>query len=820
MANKPKVVSLEVESLARRMHALFPGSETVHATMTIPEKQAPEWKAGDKVKADYRTVRRGAGVSEWSDHLSGVRGLVLALRRKDNTTRAGNLDLDLYSGGEELREKLQAAVERSKLPIFLHQSKSEGWHAMVLYDADVSLEDNTAILRGVAVALGHEGKAEYFPPVQDFGGDDPPDEKQINMPWFGDRFPVFTPGLVTPQPFASVEAFVKMAERRGSKITADIRTRLMKLGAEKEKKATKASRRRANTDAKKGQAYAKHWLGVYGRKLETSVEGMAIEVRPGAKEIAGRNDAIAVYAYHMGQMAAREWITDTEVLVAFEEATAVWQENSGSRDKTLDTMRRQFAKGLQTPHDDLANKVFMTEDLAAIEFVEVHRDRLRYDTDIKQYLTWNEKVGYWAPDKLSPVFETVRDFLREQVADEPPKVQARTVTKTFIGAVEWHVRNSSVILVEQSAWDRDPLLLGAPECTVDLRTGEARAPVRGEHISRITSVAPADTADCPNWIRFIHQMTRGDEEYAKFLQIATGYCLIGDNRENKLFFLQGGGGNGKDVLMGTMGKILGDVTNGTGMHFPAPIGMFTASQNAKPTYDLASARHARLLTNDENATDKFWDEEFIKMLTGGGSVSARGLYQNNTSFKPPFTPIFAGQSLPRLKNPDRGMRRRILICPCEMRATDDPGEVDEAAWVFLKDVGLAERLEAELPQILRWLINGTLMYHASKFHSLPDIVSEATDDFFYAEDHLGRYMDTRFERTKNPADHVSVSEAYDSYKFVMEHAGQFAEPQGQFTKKLKQLHGYETVKVDGYATFVRLKRRRFADEGPSSELPI
>ena len=42
------------------------------------------------------------------------------------------------------------------------------------------------VLRGVAVALGHEGTAEYFPPVQDFGGDpcpicSPMDKHRIPM---------------------------------------------------------------------------------------------------------------------------------------------------------------------------------------------------------------------------------------------------------------------------------------------------------------------------------------------------------------------------------------------------------------------------------------------------------------------------------------------------------------------------------------------------------------------------------------------------------------------------------------------------------------
>src|SRR4051794_34956839 len=80
MASKPrapKVADLEIEGLARRMAALFPSSERVHATMMLPKKPSPEWRPGDKVVAKYVTVRRGPAISDWVDHLSGVRGLSL-----------------------------------------------------------------------------------------------------------------------------------------------------------------------------------------------------------------------------------------------------------------------------------------------------------------------------------------------------------------------------------------------------------------------------------------------------------------------------------------------------------------------------------------------------------------------------------------------------------------------------------------------------------------------------------------------------------------------------------------------------------------------
>jgi putative DNA primase/helicase len=789
MPSKPKeVANIEIEKRARRMMALFPGSEKLHTIMT-PKRQSPEWKPGDKVAAGYRIISTAPPVGAWVDHIEGKRGLVIALRKEDNTCRVGALDFDDYAD-KELGTRLMAAVKRQKLPIFLHKTKSDGWRGLVFYDDDVALADNTAILRGLARALGYEGKPEYFPPVQNFDGDDPPKPLQLNMPFFGDKYEVIRADSGLP---VSLTGFLHEAER--ARMGAEMRAAMIKLGAKEARRTRKSDKRRATTELKRGTAYAEHRLDVYCTALANCPAGE-------------RNKLLTKHAFHVGQMVAREWITAAKVEESMEGAVAGW---GGDIAKTADTLRRQVAAGQREPHDDLANIVAMTEDFAAMEFVSVHIDSLRYDWDKGHYYVWDDGTKSWSGDRTSPVIEMIRNFVREQTADEPPKVQARIVTKSFISAVEWHVRHTHALRATQDIWDTDPLLLGAPGCTIDLRTGEARESRREDYISRIAAVAPADAEDCPAWLQFLHQITRGDMEYQSFLQLCSGYSLIGDNRAGKLFFGVGFGGNGKGIYLDTTGKVLAS------MHFVAPLGMFASSQFSKPTNNLVSARFARILTSDENASDKFWDEEEIKHLTGGGKATGRGLYENNSTFTIMWTPWLNGNAQPRLKNVDGGIRRRLLMLPFDMRTTENPAEVDEAAWIFLKDADLPQRLQEELPGILRWLINGTLLYHKHQFHNVPAVVREATDEFFYAEDHLGRFMDTHFERTKSDADRVDARRVYSMYAEAMEREHQFVETQRQFTKKLGQ-RGYTFGPLGGYNAFKRLRPRKVAER--KEELPI
>lgn len=787
MPSKPKVANLESEKLARRMMALFPGSEKLHAIMT-PKKQGPGWKRGDKVAADYKTVHSAATIKTFVDHIEGKRGLVHALRMENGMTRVGALDFDDYSDND-LGSRLMSSVARLKLPVFLHRTKSDGWRGLVFYDVDISLEDNEAILRGIATALGYEGKLEFFPPAQDFSGDDPPKPKQLNMPHFGEKYETNRPGGMTQ----SLTGFLTAAER--AKMNAEQRATMIKLGSKEIKRTQKATKRRATTEAKRGKAYAAHRLDVYCTALENCPAGE-------------RNNMLAKHAYHMGQMVARDWIEAAAVEEAMARAVVAW---GGDVAKTDDTLRRQIQRGQREPHDDLANVIVMTEDSAAMEFVSVNIDTLRYDWDKGHYYVWDEGTKSWVGDNTSPVIEMIRNFVREQTAEEPPKVQARLVTKSFISSVEWHVRHSHAMRATQDIWDTDPMLLGAPGCTIDLRSGLVRESRREDYISRITAVAPLGTEDCPAWKDFLHQVTRGDVEYQQFLQLAAGYSLIGDNRANKLFFVYGFGGNGKGIFCETIGSVMAS------MCFVAPLGMLAASQFSKPTNNLVSARFARILTSDENASDKFWDEEEIKHLTGGGKATGRGLYENNSTFAITWTPWLNGNLLPKLKNVDGGMRRRLLMLPFDLQTTENPDEVDEAAWIFLKDENLKQRLRAELPGILRWLVNGTLLYHARNFQSVPTVVREATDEFFYAEDHLGRFMNTHYERTRSDADRVETRQVYGMYSRAMEQANQFVEPQRQFTKKLTQ-RGYEIGPVNGYNWFKRLRPRSV--EQRKEELPI
>src|SRR3954451_7015378 len=91
-----------------------------------------------------------------------------------------------------------------------------------------------------------------------------------------------------------------------------------------------------------------------------------------------------------------------------------------------------------------------------------------------------------------------------------------------------------------------------------LPAGQIRPAQQSDYITKQAAVAPAETADCPQWLAFLQQATKGDHALIGFLKRWFGYTLTGITKEHALLFVFGDGGNGKGVCTVTIAGIMGD----------------------------------------------------------------------------------------------------------------------------------------------------------------------------------------------------------------------------------------------------------------------
>ena len=365
------------------------------------------------------------------------------------------------------------------------------------------------------------------------------------------------------------------------------------------------------------------------------------------------------------------------------------------------------------------DRILLMEDAAALQFAAQFRDRLKYDHDAGGWFEW---VGsHWRRNGTGLAFHWARELARNLARDEDDKTRVTVGKAAFAGNVERFARSDPTFAVRADGWDRDPFLLGTPDGVVDLRTGAMRPASPVDGITKLAAVSPAPNAFCPLWLRFLGESSGHDGEMVRFLQQYMGYALTGSTREHALAFVHGPGGNGKSVFCNIAAGILQDYA------VTASMDVFIASQGDRHPTDLAMLRGARLVTASETEEGRQWAEARIKQMTGGDPITARFMRQDFFTFLPAFKLMIVGNHKPGLRNVDDAARRRFNLVPFT-RKPDSP------------DRQLEEKLRAEWPAILRWMIDGCLDWQRNGLVRPASVVA-ATDDYFEGQDVFSAWLE-------------------------------------------------------------------------------
>lgn len=363
-----------------------------------------------------------------------------------------------------------------------------------------------------------------------------------------------------------------------------------------------------------------------------------------------------------------------------------------------------------------------TEDGIALAFEARFKDQLRFDHNAGSWFEWTD--SHWKREETQLAFHWCRTIARELVAVHDDAKAAVTMARAGSArGVEALARSARAFAVTSAVWDTEPFLLGTPDGTVNLRTGQLKPARQEQYVTGLTSVVPAETPECPLWEQFLWEATCNDLESIRFLRAWCGYCLTGDTREHALAFIYGPGGNGKSVFLNTVAALLGDYASTAAME------TFTTSGVDKHSTDLAMLRGARLVTASETEEGRPWAEARIKQLTGGDPVTARFMRQDFFTYKPHFKLMIVGNHMPILHSVDDALRRRFNI----IGFTHKPQAPDPM---------LEEKLRAEQPAILRWMIDGCLDWQMNGLVR-PQAVLKATAEYFAEQDVLGQFLEAR-----------------------------------------------------------------------------
>jgi putative DNA primase/helicase len=272
-------------------------------------------------------------------------------------------------------------------------------------------------------------------------------------------------------------------------------------------------------------------------------------------------------------------------------------------------------------------------------------------------------------------------------------------------------------------WDSDPWLLGVENGVLHLRTAKLR-PGRPEDRITMSARAPYDpTATCPLWEQTVTEIFDNDHELFDYVQRALGYSLTGITKEQYLFMNWGEGANGKGTLINTVAWVLGDYAD------DLPFSALELQQRANIPNDVAKLVGKRFVTSSETSDDIRLNEARIKALTGCDPITARFLHREFFTFQPAAKFWLATNHKPVVHDDSHGFWRRMRLIPFRQQFKKETDDKD-----------LKQKLKAEAPGILRWLVEGCLAWQARGLEP-PQVVQQATREYEAESDPLTEFFD-------------------------------------------------------------------------------
>lgn len=464
----------------------------------------------------------------------------------------------------------------------------------------------------------------------------------------------------------------------------------------------------------------------------------------------------------------------------------------------------------EIPH----NNYDMTDTGNAQRFRDKYVGNVKYSFVHKRWYFWTGKV--WTVDNTGEIKKLadgiINDLKKEAFAEPEEKIQDAKVkwaNKTASSkGKEAMIKESQHLLgipVLPSEMDTYTDYINCQNGIVNLRNGELMPHDSNFLMSRISYCEYDPSGKKPQlWLRFLDDVTNGDKALQEYLQKCVGYSLSGSIREQCAFFLYGIGNNGKSTFLDIISDILGDYAANVQPETIMLSKMTTGGANS----DIARLQSTRFVTSEEPTEGVRLNEGLVKQLTGGSKVTCRFLYGNDFEYTPEFKIWVGTNHKPVIRGTDVGIWRRIRLIPFEVNIP--PEKVDKT---------LKWKLRKELPQILKWAVDGCIKWQREGLE-LPACVEQATKEYKAEMDLLASFMDACVVIDYGAPEGISATELFSIYsqwanannEYEMSSRKFFIEIGKKLPEKVRKGSGifYNKIKLTDYAAGLLSGKKQYS----------
>lgn len=271
-------------------------------------------------------------------------------------------------------------------------------------------------------------------------------------------------------------------------------------------------------------------------------------------------------------------------------------------------------------------------------------------------------------------------------------------------------------------------------------------------------------AKCPVWERTVFQNLGEDAEKVRFFQALMGSALSAEKTDETFVLMRGVGNNGKSLILETLRKVFGGYAEILGEE--SLLGKTGLGEGGRARSDLARLPGARFVYCSETSESNRLKEADVKRMTSHEPFPARAPYDRaDTNVFPTWRLVMVTNHKPTIRGTDDGIWRRIADIEFPRNFDIDPK--------VKKDPLLGKKLEAELPGILNWLIEGLRVYREEGL-KVPEVVAEATKEYREDEDLVRSWFNERLVRDKTwtPDKEIKDDELYLNFLSWMQMNGE------------------------------------------------
>ena len=246
------------------------------------------------------------------------------------------------------------------------------------------------------------------------------------------------------------------------------------------------------------------------------------------------------------------------------------------------------------------------------------------------------------------VYKAISDTCAQRIVMDHMLSRERTSAQIEDATKQWIL----MIQKHDSELNRDPYIINVKNGLLDVRNGtiSAHSP---ECLSTIQLNATYDTnAECPTFMRFLHEAFPEDPDQIGLIQEILGYFLVPLTLAQKCFVIQGAAGSGKSVLLLVVNEILLSPELVSNVSLQALNERFKTAE----LYGKLANIFADL------PSQKIEDTGIFKALVGGDYLTVEKKNQPPFSFKSKARLLFSCNDLPmNVGDLSDGFYRRLII---------------------------------------------------------------------------------------------------------------------------------------------------------------